>query len=69
MAYLFSGKWVSYAAKPTLIALAARIGASLFKKLVQYHIPGRTPSLMDLIANTAVKSQQQGVFAAPHLLT
>jgi VanZ family protein len=52
MTYLFAAKRVNHIAIPALIALASGIGVSLFMELVQYQIPGRTSSMMDLIANT-----------------
>lgn len=53
MAYQFAGKRVAHTVMPALIAISAGMGLSLFMELVQYYIPGRTSSLMDLIANTA----------------
>jgi VanZ family protein len=53
MAYLFAGKRACRIAMTAAIALSAGMGTSLFMELVQYYIPGRTSSLMDLIANTA----------------
>jgi VanZ family protein len=51
MAYLFSGKGVTRIATPVGLVLSAGIGVSLFIESIQYYIPGRTSSTMDLIAN------------------
>ena len=53
MAYLFSRKQADRIAASVIITLTAVMGTSLFMELVQYYIPGRTSSLMDLVANTA----------------
>ena len=53
MSYLSTAKRVNHIAISALIALTSGIGISLFIEIVQYHIPGRTSSMMDLIANTA----------------
>lgn len=53
MAFQFSGKKPAQPAITALTVLAAGICFSLFIELVQYYIPGRTSSLMDLIGNTA----------------
>lgn len=49
----FAGRRVNRTVIPALIALTVGVGVSLFIELFQYNIPGRTSSLMDLIANTA----------------
>jgi hypothetical protein len=51
--YLSTAKRATHITISALIALVSGIGISLFIELVQYHIPGRTSSMMDLIANTA----------------
>ena len=53
MAYRFAAKQVGGIVIAAQRALTAGMGTSLFIELVQYYIPGRTSSLMDLIANTA----------------
>jgi VanZ family protein len=53
MAYLVARKQVIHWILPICLVLSAGIGASLCIEIVQYYIPGRTSSMMDLIANAA----------------
>lgn len=53
MAYLVARKQVIHWSLPICLVLSAGIGASLFIEIVQYYIPGRTSSMMDLMANAA----------------
>lgn len=53
MAYLVARKQVIHWILPICLVLSAGIGASLFIEIVQCYIPGRTSSMMDLIANAA----------------
>jgi VanZ family protein len=53
MAYLVAGKQAIRWIMPVCLVLLAGVGASLCIEIVQFYIPGRTSSMMDLIANTA----------------
>jgi VanZ family protein len=53
MAYLLSGRrWIRTVTSAWLV-LASGTGISLFLEIAQYYIPGRSSTIMDIIANTA----------------
>lgn len=53
MAYRLSTSQTDRTLKTSLIVLAVGTGTSLFLELAQVYIPGRTSSLIDMIANVA----------------
>jgi VanZ family protein len=53
MSYLLSGKrWIRTVMAAWLV-LASGTGISLFIEIAQYYIPGRSSTIMDIVANTA----------------
>jgi VanZ family protein len=52
MCYRLASYRINHIAITILFVLTSGIGISLFIELVQYQIPGRTSSMMDLLANT-----------------
>jgi VanZ family protein len=53
MSHLHSGKrWIRTVTAAWLV-LASGMGTSLFIEIAQYYIPGRSSTIMDIVANTA----------------